>query len=257
MKPFCLSLIFTLALTAAAQDLLKLTGNDKVLNVKELSADAEGFITYSQDGRKKFTADPKTVDFAWAAAPAEIAEADKLFAKKDYVKADKAYLAAYEKYKFLGWEVYCTAQRAHILAKENRLNDSLILLEQLYQYHSLNPAVQKHIINAKKLYLDVLIMAKETGKAEKLANEMLLGDDSSAVFFAFCKKAEIANLENDRKKAVRYYLQAAYLFPDIPERPAAFYHAVILLKELKDKRWKNLANILEKKYPDSEYTRKL
>ena len=148
-------------------------------------------------------------------------------------------------------------KRADILAKENRLKDSMALLEQLSKSESLNPEVQKHITAAKKLYLDVRIQAGELDAAEKMADQMLREKDSRSGFFAFCKKGEIAALRKEQKKAVRYYLQAAYLFPEDAERPLAFYHAAVILKELKDPRWKNFAEILKRNYPESQYTKKL
>ena len=63
--------------------------------------------------------------------------------------------------------------------------------------------------------------------------------------------------KNEKKKAVRSYLQAAFLFPDQKDRPKAFYLAIVLLKEMNDPRWKNLETTLKKRYPDSEYSKKL
>ena len=63
--------------------------------------------------------------------------------------------------------------------------------------------------------------------------------------------------KKEKKTAVRNYLQAIFLIPGHPKRPDVLYKTIVLLKEMKDKRWEKLAEILKKQHPDSQFAKKI
>ena len=257
MKQLCFILALAFVFCAEAQKQLKLTGQKNVLTVQDLTVNPDGSVTYTLDGKKKLTAGKNMYDYAWIPMPAEISEADVLLRKQDFAKAEPAYQAAYEKYNLLGWGVYCISHRAEALAGMEKLKEAAAFLDQLKDFQSMNPVVERHLLNAKILYSEILLKLNRLKEAGAIADTLILSKDDSAVFSAFLLKGDIAGKQGEKKKAVRCYLQAAYLFPEQKERPRAFYQAIILLKEMKDPRWKNLETTLKKRYPDSEYSRKL
>lgn len=257
MKLLCFIFALSFFFHAWTQEQLKLTGQDKVLTVRDLTANKDGSVTYSLDGKQKLTAGKNTYDYAWIPMPAEISAADKFLDLKEYEKAEAAYQAAYDKYHLLGWGVYCFSRRAEALAGLGKLKEASAFLEQLKDFRSMNPVVEKHLLNARILHSEILVKLNRNKEADTIADSLLLSKDEAAVFSAFLLKAEIAEKMNEKKKAVRYYLQAAFLFPEHRERPKALYQAIVLLREMKDPRSKNLETMLKKRYPDSEYSKKL
>ena len=71
------------------------------------------------------------------------------------------------------------------------------------------------------------------------------------------KQVFSVDLQKDKKKAVRNYIQAHFLIPEHPRKAEVLYKATVLLKELKDKRWQKFADLLKKQYPNSGYAGKL
>lgn len=256
-KLICIFGMASVLFSADAQELLKLTGSEKVLNVQNLVGNPDGSVSYISEGKKKITVPGKAYDYAWVPMPKEIAEADLILNSKDFPKAEKLYSAAYNKYKLLGWDVYCTMKRAQILAEENRLSDALAFLEPLQSFQALNPEVQKHVMEAQIYYSRLLIQSGDLKKAAAYTENMLKSPDDNTVFHGFLNQGDLAVLDHRKKKAVRCYLQAVFLFTTHPDRPVVLYKAANLLKEMKDDRWKNLAEMLKKKYPDSEYSKKI
>ena len=242
--------------SAGAQEILKLTGQKNVLQVQNLTVNPDNSVTYTVDGKKK-VAPANTFDYARIPMPKEIAEADRLLKKNEFSKAEKMYQSAFEKYRLLGWGSYCISHRAKALAEAGKEKEALAFLNQLRDYSSMDPEVNKHLLEARKFLVDLLIKSGDLKSAESLLAPMISGKHDSGVCFAFLRKGDIATLQKANRKAVRYYTQAAFLFPEDPCRPEALYKTVILLKELKDPRWENFADILKKQYPSSGFVKKL
>ncbi|MBE6405588.1 MAG: hypothetical protein E7040_06160 [Lentisphaerae bacterium] len=248
--------VLTIFFAADAQQIVKLTGEKKPVTVQNLTANADGSVSYTLNG-KRWTAPAFSFDYARVPMPPEIKAADKVFADRNFVKAEKLYQIEYEKYKNLGWGIYCITGWAKTLDKLGRVEEALKQLERIRFITSTDPYVKKDEITAKQLYIDLLIKIKDYEAAAVMAESLLVSDDDSVVFLAFERKGDIALFRKDKKKAVREYLQACFLVTDHPRRPEVLYKATVLLKALKDKRWTRFASLLKKQYPNSVYAKKI
>ena len=254
-------LIFSVLLLIAfagvnAQQFVKLTGEKQVLKVENLVANADDSISYTLDGNR-WTAPKYSYDYARVPKPAEISAADKVLKKGNFVKAEKMYQIEFGKYKNLGWGIYCITGRAKALDKLGRVKEALIQIERIMGGVSPDPNLKKDLTAARLLYVDLLIKSKKYKAAAIQAEALLASDDNNVVFTAFERKGDIALLQNDKKKAVREYLQACYLVTDHKRVPALLYRTAILLRGLDDKRWIQFSDMLKKRYPNSEYAKKL
>lgn len=256
MKRIIAAIILSIVLFADAQQIVKLTGKKEILKVENLKSNPDGSISYDFNG-KHWTAPEFSYDYARVPKPRAILAADRFLKKGDYRKAEKLYQIEYEKYKNLGWGVYCITGIARALDQAGDLKRAVKQIELLKNYESTDPYLEKDFANAKFLYVDLLIKAKDYQNALALTETMLNSKENAVVFFAFERKGNIAFLQKDKKKAVRNYLQAYFLIPSHPRKAEVLYKAVILLKEMKDKRWQQFANILKKQYPNSGYAGKL
>ena len=239
-----------------AQQIVKLTGEKQILNVKNLAANPDGSISYTLDG-KRWTAPKYSYDYARVPKPAPITAADKVLKSGNFVKAEKLYQIEYNNYKNLGWGIYCMIGRARALNKLGRSKEALILIERIMGSTSPDPNLKNDLSAARLLYVDLLIKEKKYKAAAVQAEALLASKDNDIVFSAFERKGNIALLQNDKKKAVREYLQACFLVTDHPRIPELLYRVTILLKGMKDKRWMQFSDILKKQYPNSEYAKKL
>ena len=254
-------LIFSVLLLIAfagvnAQQIVKLTGEKQVLKVEKLVGNPDGSISYTVDG-KRWTAPKYSYDYARVPKPAAITAADKALKSGNFVKAEKMYQIEFGKYKNLGWGIYCMTGRARALDKLGKTKEALTLVERIMGDVSPDPNLKIDLTAARLLYLDLLIKVKKYKEASVQAEALLSSEDGDVVFTAFERKGDIALLQNDKKKAVREYLQACYLITKHKRIPAVLYKATILLRELDDKRWMQFADMLKKQYPNSEYAKKL
>lgn len=248
--------VLTIFFAADAQQIVKLTGEKNPVSVQALTANADGSVSYTLNG-KRWTAPAFSYDYARVPKPPEIKAADKALSDRNFVKAEKLYQIEYEKYKNLGWGVYCISGRAKALDKLGRVREAQKQLERLKEAPSTDPQVKKDAIAARMLFVDLLIKLKDYKTAAVMAESLLKSDDNAVVFFAFERKGDIALFRKDKKKAVRDYLQACFLVTDHPRRPEVLYKAAKLLKSLKDKRWTHFASLLKKQYPNSVYAKKI
>ena len=256
MKLIFTILAVTAAVTLSARQTVKLTGQKEVLTVQKLTVNADGSLSYVLNGTQK-TAPANTYDYARIPKPREITEAEKVLQSKDYIKAEKLFQIAFEKYRLLGWGIYCITRRAEALDGAKRLKDALAFLEQLKGYTSLDPEVRNDVLKAKMLYVDLLMKSGDLTNAGIIAESLLSEKSDDAVFFALERKGDIALKKKEKKTAVRNYLQAIFLIPGHQKRPDVLYKTILLLKEMKDKRWEKLAEILKKQHPDSQFAKKI
>lgn len=256
MKLIIAAILLSIGIFADAQQIVKLTGKKEILKVENLKAHPDGSISYKFSG-KEWKAPEFSYDYARIPKPKAILAADQVLKKGNFKKALKLYQIEYDKYKNLGWGVYCITGMAKAQDRDGNLKEALKQLERLKYYESPDPYLEKDFSDAKMLYTDLLIKAKDYKSALSVTESMLASKENSVVFFAFDRKGDIALLQKDKKKAVRNYLQAHFLIPEHPRKAEVLYKATVLLKELKDKRWQKFADLLKKQYPNSGYAGKL
>ena len=256
MKLISLLLVFCSGILLNAQQIVKLTGSREPLKVQNLKALPDGSISYICNG-KQWTAPEFSYDYARIPKPEELTAADLVLKSGNFRKAEKLYQIAHEKYKNLGWGVYCITGIAKALNHAGKPKEALKYLEQLKHYESPDPSLEKDFSAAQILYVDLLIKVQNYQSALVVADSMLSSDDNAVVFSAFVYKGDIALIRKDKKNAVRNYLQAYFLIPAHPRKAEILYKAAVLLKEMKDNRWQQFANILKKQHPNSGYAGKM
>lgn len=256
MKLLSFILTLSLLITVQAEQIVKLTGQDKLLKVQKLNAKTDGSISYIYNG-KLWIAPEFSYDYARIPKPREIITADRFLSRKIYPLAEQFYVKAYNRYKNLGWGVYCITGRAKALDGAGKAKRALVALERLKDVVAVDPQVKQELVTARMLHTDLLIKDRKYKEALALTEKLLFSEDDPVVFFAYDRNGDIAQLQKDKKEAVRNYLQAYYLISSHPRKAEVLYKAAVLLKELKDPRWKKFADILKKQYSNSIYAGKL
>lgn len=194
--------------------------------------------------------------WAWIPKPREVQISDNYLRDGDFAKAVEAYKLSGEKYKLVGWDVYCTWKQAEALTKENKKADAVKLLETLSGYKLVNPMLEKDLMESYRLLSTLYIDLGEISKAIPYLEIMSNSSDDSIASFAFIKKGDALAPTNKMDAALSYF-QAALLFPESKDRPEALFKSAQMLRELKDARAEKFEEMLKKEYPSDPYTKQL
>ena len=182
MKLIIAAILLSIGIFADAQQIVKLTGKKEILKVENLKAHPDGSISYKFSG-KEWKAPEFSYDYARIPKPKAILAADQVLKKGNFKKALKLYQIEYDKYKNLGWGVYCITGMAKALDRDGNLKEALKQLERLKYYESPDPHLEKDFSDAKMLYTDLLIKAKDYKSALSVTESMLASKENSVVFF--------------------------------------------------------------------------
>lgn len=250
-------LLAALTLHAADESLIRTLDNQD-LKVTALTALPDGSLEYSLPDSKIRTRIPQgRYLYAWIPKPTEVEQADHYLRNGSLAQAAAAYKLAYDKYKLLGWDLYCIAKESEALAGLGEKTEAVRKLDQLKNYKLLNMRLVPHLNEIKRLNARLCIELGKYDDAKPLLDEMAAGNDDSNAAFAFLQKGNILRRKGNLKEASLMYLQATLLFPDSGERPEALYRLQAALTELKDPNAVRFANMLRKEYPDNPYTKRL
>ncbi len=254
---FLLSAVFAVSLCAAEESLIR-TLENRDLKVSSVSALPDGTLEYTlADGKVKTKIRSGNYLYAWVPMPAEVSRADAFLRNGSFAQAAAAYKAAYDKYKLLGWDLYCIAGESEALAGLGEKEEAVKRLDQLKNYKLQNMRLIPHLNRVRRLNARLCIELGKYEDAMPILNEMSSGNDDSNAAFAFLQKGNILRRKGELKEASLMYLQAVLLFGKIPERPEALYSLQSVLTELKDPNAAKFAAMLRKEYPDNLYTRRL
>ncbi len=244
-----------LVLSAKEESVIR-TLDNRDMKVSSIRALPDGSLEYTMaDGKIKSTMPRGKYIYAWIPKPKEIAAADILLEANVPDKAAAAYRAAYEKYKLLGWDVYCIYRESEALARLGRRIEAVRKLDQLKDYKLINTRLVPLLVAVKRLNAQLNIDLGKYDSALALLNEMTMGTDDANAAFGFLKKGDILLRQGKKKEAALMYLQTVLLFRNVPERPEALYKLCTVLTETKDPNAAKFASMLKREYPDSSYTK--
>ncbi len=207
------------------------------------------------------------VSYVWIPKPEDVAAADAKAAGGAYDDAAAAYAAAAEKYKKLGWEVYCLTGQAEALKKAGKTQDAIALLERLQMKQAPNPDDQALLAKASLSLGQIYLAAKQYDKAIAFVTARTSSADANAASAAYLLRGDIftrkameksgQEQKKELKDAAMAYFAAALLFEKTGTRPLALFRSYETLKKLNDARAEEFAKILREKYPNNEYTKQL
>lgn len=257
MKKFFLPILFCCAgLFAAQEESVIRTLDNRDMKVSSIKALPDGALEYTIAGGKVRTKMPRgKYIYAWISKPKEISAADILLEANVPDKAAAAYRAAYEKYKLLGWDVYCIYKESEALAKLGQKAEAVKKLDQLKDYKLINTRLIPQLVAVKRLNAQLCIELGKYEQALPILNEMTMGTDNGNAAYGFMKKGDILRQQNKPKEAALMYLQTVLLFRDVPERPEALYKLYTTLSGMKDPNAQKFADMLKREYPEDAYTK--
>lgn len=258
MKKIFAALLSIFSLTAFCEDSVICTIDGRTLKVESLTALPDSSLEYALPGSKERTriASGQYV-YARIPKPSEIEKADAFLKKGSFAQAAASYKLAYDKYKLLGWDLYCIGHESEALAGLGEKIAALKKLESVKDYKLQDRTRDSHLNYVRRLRARLCVELGKYKEAEPVLNGMAGGTDASDAAFAFIRKGDILRRDGKLKEASQTYLQASLLFLDVPERPEALASLYTVLKELKDSNAEKFAGILRSEYPENPWTKRI
>jgi len=214
-----------------------------------ITATKNGTLTYKASGFSQ-KIKPKDYLYARIPMPQEIKSASKKIKTKQYKKAVSEFNNAYQKYKFLGWDIFTLFYAAYALEKLGKTELAIEKLQAITQ----KPKDKKKLSNyftAKKMEASLCIDSSDFDKAEKILT--LIGEAEDPAIFSFVNNArgDILSKQNKGREAVLMYLRTIMLCTkdNKKERPEALKKVIKILKDEQNNRALDFEKILKTDYP--------
>ena len=243
---------------SAANDSTIMTTDGREIKTSKIEIDSnEGLEYLSPDGKVKNRIARGRYLYAQIPKPASVTEADQKFRDQQWISAAALYKKAAEKYRLLGWGVYCTRMEAESLIRSGDKKQAMELLRKIHDVRETNPGQVQERALADNLLSDLLVEAKQFDEAEKLLVRQRQLDDTDLLFAAYFKSAMILHGRGKTKEAALRFYQTALLFPKNARRAEALFNVWSLLSELKDPAAAKIGEQIKREYPDSQYAKQV
>ena len=231
-----LTSLCTVSLQAATTKPFIIRSDKKKLMVKELSADANGVITYKTSNFSQ-KLKPGQYLFARTPMPKDVKEATRQYRSKSYKNAVKAFDAAFKTARYVGWGSVCmyyAAKSLEALGKKSEAVDRLKLLKKI----PMDPEEMPFFLKAKKLEADLLIAEKKFDDASAVLSVISKGGDQKTAMFANNAKGDMLMAQGNKSEALFMYLRNVILFKPGKSQEAekSITEAVKILEEQKNPR---------------------
>lgn len=257
-------IIFPLLLLAAAgpvfgaNECIIETSDGRKIKTSRIEVRENGDLEYyAPDGKIRNRITRGRYRYAQIPKPAAVTEADQKFREQQWKSAAALFSKAGQKYKLLGWQLYCIRMEAESLARSGEKGLAEKLLTDLHSVRDNTPSQQRERELADDFLASLLIDRKQFDRAEKILNRQLRLDDPDLVFSAVFKKAVILQNRGQLRQSARLFYQATLLFPGHARRAEALYNVWNLLTELKDPSAVKIAEMLKREYPDSRFAKQV
>jgi len=239
----------------------------KTIYAKEITVENDGDYKYkASDGTGGMVKKAKA-RFAWIPMPAEVAAADAKLAS-DPAAAIALYEAAAQQYKRLGWEAYCLSKKAQAMKNSKKdIKEIIAFLKEFDKYDAANPKDEVYVSQGRRLLGQIYLENKMWKDAMGYIDRMTDVEDDNEACSAYILRGDILRAQAEAKngtekkealeKAVMAYFTAALLFDKTGDQPLALYRSWEVMTELNDARAEKFSDMLKKKYPDNEYTKRL
>jgi tetratricopeptide (TPR) repeat protein len=245
---------------SAASSVLQKKGHPRE-NVDEISADSNGNLTVkSLKNGRLFTTKVKKgdYDYAWVPMSKGLKSIEKKIEGKDYNGALEAIAKYHDKYKYLGWDLFCIYMKALAEAKSGKSAEAIKTLQGVESYEIKIPPNEKYLLDSLKLLANLYIDAGNYAKADAVLEKIAYSKHEETAAYALNAQGEVLNRQGKKKDALVKYMQTVKLFPSKnPHRAEALCKLANLLKESNDTRSSKFAAMLKKEYPGSPWIKQL
>ncbi len=172
--------------------------------------------------------------------PKEVEVMENAMAKKSYDPVLKHGSSFFDKYKYLGWGDYISYMQGMAHMAREEYGQAQRIFERGMQYRATH---EEDVIRG---LTSAYVALKNFDKAEAILKKLMTSEDDKMAAFGFNTRGDILAAKGEKKDAMLDYLKTLLLFRPgkvDAERQKAKRQAVALLKELKDERWKEIAQI--------------
>lgn len=262
MKKLALTLIASLVgiqASFAAEPGFIVTKKGKKVQTTSIVADDAGNLTFSK-GKVKSKVKRSDYKYAWLPKSSTVLrKIDKAAKKGASQKVADLYLKYANKYKFVGWDIYCKYKAAECLDKIDQTDKAIAVLEPIKGTKVRNPLKKPHYQRAMAVLAKLYTKKGENDKAAELIPELIKAKDGEIAGRALVVQGDMLSGQGKDKDAVLSYLQTVLLFPKTNgSRAEALYKTVITMNKMKDSgRAKKFIEMLKTDYPNSEFSKKL
>ena len=227
------------------------------ISADEITCDKRGNIVIIK-GKIKRKLPRRDYKYAWVPMPSPIRKAYAKLKAKDYKSAAGEFKQLYEKYKYVGWDVFCALAGAQAMSKSGDKNGAIAMLTQVST--PVNPSLTSMYMQSRKLLATLYYETGRNSEALNIINNQLYksGNDS-IVAFANNLYGDILLKQGKTKDAKLMYMRTALLFDSTnkKERPEALVKVIKILRQEKNNKALEFEKILKTAYPGSSYLKNL
>lgn len=214
-----------------------------------ISADAKGTLSYKASGFGQ-KIKPGAYLYARVPKPTAVSKAYKKIKSKKYGDAVKAFDKAYNKYRYIGWDVYCIYYSAYALNKLGKKAEAIAKINKLTALPKDRAKLSKYM-DAQKLLAELYIATSQFEKAQGALKVLGTARSPSIAAFANNKQGDILAKKGKNKDALLMYLRTVLLFnkSNKKERPEALKKTIKILKSDRDNKYLIFEKMLKTDYP--------
>jgi tetratricopeptide (TPR) repeat protein len=206
------------------------------------------------DGGAQMSIPLKDVDSLDIGRPADFDKAQQLVAGGQPDAAVPLLEGLLAKYKMLVWDVRAREALGRIYVAKNDGAKALAALEPLF-----TGAVSVPVsAGARRIYWEALTAAGRTADLQKELSETIVAGPRDASAVALVMRGNMFLAAGKKDEALSDYLRVVLFFEGAKDvMPEALFKAAERLKELGDARAQEYRDLLLRKYPESDFAKKL
>jgi predicted negative regulator of RcsB-dependent stress response len=244
------ALVFSFTFISYGKDRPFIQTKTKKILAERITSDTKGRLTYKVK-TLQMKLKPEEYIYARVPMPREITSALRKLQSKQYTDAANGLKQAYDKYRFLGWDVFCLYYIGAAYEKAGKIDMAVKELEKIKEFPK-DPSKKKDYYSAKKLLATLYIKKSEYEKAEKTLSAIGEADYSDIFAFVNNSRGDIFKKQGKKKDAMLMYLRTVMLCTkenNKKERPEALVKVIEILKEDNNNRHLDFEKILKADYP--------
>ena len=228
------------------------------ISADEITCDKRGNIVIIK-GKIKRKLSRRDYKYAWIPRPTPIKKAYAKLKAKDYKTAASEFKQLYEKYKYVGWDVFCALAGAQAMSKSGDKSGAISMLTQISKPPA-NPSLASIYMQSRKLLARLYYETGSFSEALNIINKQLYKSGSdSIVAYANNLYGDILLKQGKTKDAKLMYMRTALLFDNSnkKERPEALVKVINILRQEKNNKALEFEKMLKNGYPGSSYLKNL
>ena len=251
-----LSALFTCNVFAASKAFI-VKKNGKKEYYDQITSNDRGVLMLKK-GKITQKINPGSYEYAYVPMPIEIKKATSAYKSKKYTEAAAMLEKCYSKYKFVGWDTYCSYVGAKSLQTAGKKSAAISMLTKITKV-PVNPNSRKYYRPARKLLATLYFETSKFDQAKRILEDMANSNDDATVMFANNLLGDILAKQGNSKDAKLEYMKTALLFDhkNKKERPEAFVKIIKMLRAEKNNKALEFEKKLRADYPGSKYLQDL